>query len=250
MTKDTFPLGIRAIGFDLGETLLTYRDTPPSWASCYHASLSAVAEACEFSPTDIQFADAETILAGYNTRINPRTEEVPAEQIFRRVLEPWQLSPEHIHTAIEAFFHFFQRNLVVYPEVHETLASLRQRGFKIGVLTDVAYGMPRPFVQNDLANAGLDPLVDVLLTSVDVGFRKPDPRGFLALAKALAVHPTEMIYIGNEPKDVIGANAAAVFSVLIDRDHLLPQHGQRTTVHSLAEVLQPLAYSSTSDANA
>jgi len=89
-----------------------------------------------------------------------------------------------------------------------------------------------------------------LLTSVDVGFRKPDPRGFLALAKALAVHPTEMIYIGNEPKDVNGANATAVFSVLIDRDHLLPQHGQRTTVHSLTEVLQPWAYSSTSEANA
>jgi putative hydrolase of the HAD superfamily len=250
MTKDTFPRRIRAIGFDLGETLLTYRDTPPSWASCYHASLSAVAEACDSSPTDIQFAEAETILAGYNTRINPRTEEVPAEQIFRRVLEAWRLSPEHLHTAIGAFFHFFQQHLVVYPEVHETLAALRKRGFKIGVLTDVPYGMPRPFVQNDLANAGIDPLVDVLLTSVDVGFRKPAPRGILALAKTLAVSPTEMIYVGNEPKDVSGANAAGVFSVLIDRGHLLPQHGQRAIVHSLAEVLQAWACSSTSAVNA
>jgi putative hydrolase of the HAD superfamily len=247
--KESFPRGIRAIGFDLGETLLTYRDTPPSWASRYHAALSDVATACAFSPTDVQFADAEAILGGYNTRINPRTEEVPARQIFRRVLEAWRCSPEYIDTAIGAFFHFFQQHLVVYPEVHESLTALRERGFKIGVLTDVAYGMPRPLVETDLAHAGVAPLVDVLLTSVDVGFRKPDPRGFLALAKALAVHPTEMIYIGNEAKDVIGGDAADVFSVLIDRGHLLPQYNQRAVIHSLAEI--PLAWEckSTSEAN-
>jgi FMN phosphatase YigB (HAD superfamily) len=61
----------------------------------------------------------------------------------------------------------------------------------------------------------------------DVAFRKPDPRCLLALAKALDGSPAEMVHMGNEPKDIAGANAAGVSSVLIDRDRLLPEHGQR-----------------------
>jgi len=243
-----YPRGIRAIAFDLGETLLTYRDIPPSWESLYRAALSNVADACGGSPTFAQFATAEALLAEYNTRINSRAEEVAAEHIFRRVLEASWLSAEQLQTAVEAFFRFFQQNLIVYPETHQTLARLRQWGLKIGVLTDVAYGMPRPFVQNGLANVGIDSLIDVLFTSVDVGFRKPNPRGFLALARALAVRPAEMIYVGNESKDVVGANSAGLFSVLIDRDGFVPQYGQSAVIHSLAEIPKAWAFRSSPEA--
>jgi len=234
------PRGIRAIGFDLGETLLTYRDTPLSWVSLYRSALKSVAQSCSCSPVDAQFLAAEAVLVQHNTRLNPRTEEIPAEEIFRRILDAWQLSPEVLAVAIEAFFCFFQQRLVAYDETFLTLTSLREQGFKIGVLTDVPYGMPRAFVQRDLIDGGIAPLIDQLLTSVDTGFRKPEPHGFNALTKSLGVSPAEILYIGNEPKDVIGANAADIFSVLIDRENRDPAHGQRATIHSLSDIIPAL----------
>jgi len=232
--------GIRAVGFDLGETLLTYRDTPLSWVSLYRAALTSVAGVCNSSPIEEQFLAAEAILVEYNTRLNPRIKEIPAEEIFRHILNEWQLPSDVLPAAIEVFFRFFQQRLIAYDETCATLTTLRERGFKIGVLTDVPYGMPRAFVQHDLADGGIISLIDQLLTSVDVGFRKPEPRGFLALAESLGILPAEMIYIGNEPKDVVGANAAGIFSILIDREKRGAQHGQRATIHSFSEIVPAL----------
>lgn len=41
----------RAIGFDLGDTLLAYRGVPLNWASLYDEALRAVAVRCGAVPT-------------------------------------------------------------------------------------------------------------------------------------------------------------------------------------------------------
>ena len=60
--------------------------------------------------------------------------------------------------------------------------------------------------------------IDIVLSSVDIGFRKPDTKGYLDLGKQLNSTVSEMIFVGNEEKDIKGANQAGIFSVLIDRD--------------------------------
>lgn len=108
---------IRAVGFDLGETLLFYRDTPMSWVTLYPDALAAVAKSCPAHPTTAQLARATDILTQHNTRVVPRTHEIPAEKIFRSILEAWELhAAKHSSAAIEAFFSFFQQRLSAYPE--------------------------------------------------------------------------------------------------------------------------------------
>ena len=97
--------------------------------------------------------------------------------------------------------------------------------------------MPRHLVERDLTEAGLVDCVDVLLTSVDVGHRKPAPEGFLAMAKALSVSIESFIYVGNEPKDIAGPKAAHARAVLVARDGRQPGLGQDATIRSLAELL-------------
>lgn len=216
-------MAIRAIGFDFGETLATYRDTPLNWASLYRPALDRVATALGLTPSETAFARAEEVLRQFNTRLNPRTREVAADEIFRTALVEWgPVSTDSTRTAVAAFFGFFQQSLQPYPETLSALECLRGCGLRLGVLTDVPYGMPRRFVENDLQQSGIEPWIDVLLTSVDVGFRKPAPDGFRALAKALDVGLDEMIYVGNEPKDIAGANSAPMVSVLIDRGRSAP----------------------------
>lgn len=225
---------VEAVGFDLGETLLTYADTPPSWVSLYPVALERVAASCGATLTAEQFAAAAEVLSRFNTRLHPRPEEIPADVIFTEVLSLWRLpSAPHVAAAVEAFFGFFQQRLQNYPETAEALAALRARGIRTGVLTDVPYGMPRTFVQRDLADAKLEGAVDFLLTSVEVGWRKPEPAGFLALARELEVEPGELWFVGNEEKDIVGALAAGATAVLIDREGKAPRWGQQHTLHDL-----------------
>jgi putative hydrolase of the HAD superfamily len=228
---------IRAVGFDLGDTLLFYRDTPMSWVTLYPDALTAVAKHCQAQPTPEQFVRAKEILTQHNTRVVPRTREIPAETILGSILETWKLDPaQDSSAAIEAFFTFFQQRLSAYPETVSVLQTLRMQSIPTGILTDVAYGMPRTFVERDIAGAGITGLFDVLLTSVEVGVRKPEPAGYHELAKRLGVEPTQMLYVGNEAKDVIGARQAGAFSALLDRDGSGTNHGQDFTLSTLANL--------------
>jgi len=232
---------IRAIGFDLGDTLLFYRDTPMSWVTLYPDALAAVAKSCQIQPTPEQFARAKKILTQHNTRVVPRTREIPAETILGSVLEAWGLDPvKHSSAAIEAFFSFFQQRLSAYPETASVLQTLRAHNIPTGILTDVAYGMPRAFVERDIAGAGIAGLFEILLTSVEVGFRKPELAGYHELAERLGVAPGEMLYVGNEAKDVIGARQAGAFSALLDRDGSGANHGQDFTLSTLTGLYEIL----------
>lgn len=232
---------IRAVGFDLGDTLLFYRDTPMSWVVMYPDALAAVAKSCKAEPAIEQLSRAKEILTQHNTRVVPRTHEVPAETIFTLILEAWAVDPRnHLDAAIEAYFTFFQQRMSAYPETVEVLQTLRAKGIPTGILTDVAYGMPRTFVQRDISGAGITDWFDVLLTSVEVGVRKPEPAGYRELAKRLNVEPKQMLYIGNEPKDVIGAKQAGACAVFLDRDNSGADHGQDFTISTLGEACEIL----------
>jgi putative hydrolase of the HAD superfamily len=228
---------IRAVGFDLGDTLLFYRDTPMSWVALYPDALAAVAKSCKAQPTAVQVERAKQILTQHNTRVVPRTREIPAEAILGSILEAWELDPaKHSSAAIEAFFSFFQQRLSAYPETVSVLQTLRAHRIPTGILTDVAYGMPRAFVERDIAGASITGLFDVLLTSVDVGVRKPEPAGYHELATQLGVGPNQMLYVGNEAKDVIGARQVGAFSALTDRAGSGANHGQDFTLSTLADL--------------
>lgn len=230
---------IRAAGFDLGDTLLFYRDTPLNWASLYPEALAAVATACGAVPTREQLAAATHVLKQHNTRLVPRTREVSANDILSSVLEAWSLDPAaHLHATIEAFFGFFQQHLCAYPETVPVLTRLRELQVPTGILTDVPYGMPRAFVQRDLDGAGLSSLFDTLVTSVEVGVRKPETAGYRTLAERLGVELHEMLYVGNEPKDVLGANRAGARSAFLDREDSGADHGQGFTISNLTGVLE------------
>lgn len=205
--------------------------------------IRAVARSCQAQPTAEQFERAKQILTQHNTRVAPRAREIPAKAILGSILEAWELDPaKHSSAAIEAFFLFFQQRLSAYPETRSVLQALRTRRIPTGIMTDVAYGMPRAFVERDIAGAGITGLFDVLLTSVEVGVRKPESAGYLTLAKCLGVEPSQMLYVGNEAKDVIGAKRAGALAVFLDRNGTGENHGQdftASTLTALYEILFP-----------
>ncbi|MDE6595448.1 MAG: HAD family hydrolase, partial [Oscillospiraceae bacterium] len=116
--------------------------------------------------------------------------------------------------------------------------KLKQHGIKIGILTDVAYGMENEFSLKDIS--ALSDFIDIAFTSVDVGYRKPNSAGYLKLIGALEISPNEMIFIGDEEKDIIGAKKLGIVSALINRSKETKDFGQDYTLKSLSDIFSIL----------
>jgi HAD superfamily hydrolase (TIGR01509 family) len=99
------------------------------------------------------------------------------------------------------------------PGVVTLLDELDRRGIAKGVFSDYPAG-------DKLAALGLAGRFDVVMSAVDSGIDafKPDPRGYLAAARALGVPPAAVLYVGDRPEvDARGAAAAGMPSVVIGR---------------------------------
>lgn len=93
-----------------------------------------------------------------------------------------------------------------YPDARSTLIALRERGFRLGIVTNRAFGGER--FRADLRNAGLAIGWDAEAVSVEVGYLKPHPALFEAALQQLAAAPAEVLMVGNSlAEDIAGAQA-------------------------------------------
>ena len=227
---------IKAIGFDVGHTLIKYNN-PLNWQGLYRSGLEHAAAAANITLSEEMISAATDVLLKYNTRVNYREWETTSDCIFNEILKGWGLQTD-LYTIKSGFYSFFKADAEPYPETIDTLKKLKQFGIKIGILTDVAYGMDNVFSLEDISV--LSDFIDIALTSVDVGYRKPNSAGFLKLLESLEISPNEMIFIGDEEKDIIGAKKLGIASALINRSNDIKDFGQNYTLESLSDIFSIL----------
>lgn len=59
----------------------------------------------------------------------------------------------------------------------------------------------------------------------------------MMLVEKIHVDISEIVFVGDEEKDMICANNAGAYSVLINRDDAVKNYGQAEEIHSLTELL-------------
>lgn len=96
----------------------------------------------------------------------------------------------------------------IYEGVEATLAELRKRGLKLGVVT----GKARTSWEVSRSAASLGDF-DVVVLDDDVNEPKPNPEGILLALSDLGVAPDEAVYVGDSIGDISAANDAGVVSV-------------------------------------
>lgn len=227
---------MNALGFDLGNTLMEYAGVPLNWAQHYPAALGSLADFLQVEVRAEQIERGSDLLRRYNTRLNPRETEVGFATILAELCGCLGAPAAEEGPAAAAFFRVFQQHLRGFDDARVTLANLRARKLKLGVFTDVPYGMPRELVLRDIADAGLAGAIDVVLTSRDAGFRKPAVATLCALATALGCTAAEMAYVGDEQKDIEAARRFGCGAILLDRLDRRPDWGQDRTIRSLLEL--------------
>ena len=114
-------------------------------------------------------------------------------------------------------------NFDLYEDVLPTLADLRGRGLKLGLVSNTARDLDA-FV----AHHALD--VDAALSSRAHGKVKPHESIFRAVLERLEVEPAASAMVGDSPDDdVAGARSLGIRAFLLDRDERYPDHPERLT---------------------
>lgn len=105
-----------------------------------------------------------------------------------------------------------------YPDAIPTLETLREQGYKLGLVTNAMQPMWMRDVE--LETYGLLPYLDARVTSGDTGYMKPHPAIYQRILDMLEVEPAQAVFVGDRPEnDIAGANAAGLTSVLIRPSH-------------------------------
>ena len=109
------------------------------------------------------------------------------------------------------------------PHLDEVLAELKQRGYKLGVITNTVTSREE-HVRIALRKIDCEKYFDVIVTSVDVGCNKPDKKIFLTALKMLGVKPKEALMVGNRiTADIAGGNQLGMTTVLLKWNKRYPE---------------------------
>ena len=105
-----------------------------------------------------------------------------------------------------------------WDDVRPAFERLRDRGVPVGVISNWDRRLP-----GLLDGLGFADVVQVVISSAEVGLRKPDPRIFELACARLGVDAARSMHVGDHVyADVLGARAAGLAPVLIDRPGLTP----------------------------
>jgi putative hydrolase of the HAD superfamily len=97
------------------------------------------------------------------------------------------------------------------PEALDVLGLLRDRGLRIGLVSDCTSELPDAWPRLPLA-----PLVDAPVFSCVERTRKPDPRLFHAVAERLPADPAACLYVGDGGgRELTGASGIGMRAVLL-----------------------------------
>lgn len=226
---------IKAVIFDIGGTLVDY-PIPLNWSALYRPAFESIEQKHGLHISEKEYEHISIVLSKYNTRINPREREVSSDTIFREIISGTNI-PDELFTDIKRdFYSFFRRDVVVFPEAEETLSALASKNIIIGTLSDVAYGMDNEFALDDIK-----PLLKYIrypYTSNDTGRRKPCGKGLEILAEKMGLSVSELVFAGDEKKDMECARNAGAAGILINRSGEPKDYGQEHEITTLSDIIK------------
>lgn len=92
------------------------------------------------------------------------------------------------------------------PHLIDCMEALRGDGLRLGLISNI---ISRSIVPHFVAEYGLTPYMECVITSAGTGIRKPDPAIFRLAEQELGLRPEELAYVGDTlSRDVRGVRAA------------------------------------------
>jgi HAD superfamily hydrolase (TIGR01509 family) len=232
-------MGLKAVLFDLFDTLLLLDDVEVYYPACLrqlHGFLvtKGVKESFEeFEKTYLKVRE-EFIKKAHQTLEEPHF-NIRVSQTLQRLGYTYIESDPTVVGATKAFGDELKKHVSLDVDAIDTLKQLRAE-YKLGIVSNL--GIPE--CGRELLNDyGLKPFFDVVVISGEINRRKPSPEIYNAALKSLNVTASDTVFVGDTPElDIDGPKKMEMRAILIERKpinekpHLEPD----ATIHRLTEL--------------
>lgn len=223
---------IRAIGFDLDNTLFNHREAATralelliaekGWAYTNEISVGGEWHRLE----DLYFAQ---YVAGTMTLMEHRRARMRNFLMSTDVL----VNDRDLDALWDDYLRHYSNSWVAYPDVMSVLDSLKASGYKLAVLTNGQQAQQ----EAKLAAMGLVAHFEVVLAIGTVDALKPDRRAFEHLCRALECDAEEVLFVGDDlDYDVRASINAGLRAVWLNRDGLKAPEGITRQIQSLNDL--------------
>ncbi|MDW5561600.1 MAG: HAD family hydrolase [Methanomassiliicoccus sp.] len=232
---------MKAVLFDLGHTLIDYYY---DWKGPEERGIAGIYDIVhECSPK----TDREEFTTYLRERLQysrsmkyDQYVETPLAELMGECLERYGcLDEDSLQRSMEVFYNVLLEDRNLVHGAVDLLAEIKERGLSVGLISDVAWGLPSEFPMRDIRHFGMDAYFDDYVFSTDVGLRKPHPKMFKIALSNLGVDASEAMYVGNSiAQDIRGAKGVGIRAVLKSSAYcpqaegVFPDH----TVQTLDEV--------------
>lgn len=153
---------------------------------------------------------------------------------YEKIVRAWGLDAALAPRLVEHFWSTYDRLCVPSDATAQLLGELRQRGLKLGVITNGQSIRQR----RKLTALGLEGCFDTILVSGEEGVRKPDAEIFRRALARCAVAANEAVFVGDHPvADVEGAHRAGMLAVWKFVPYWPPVITTAPVIHELRELL-------------
>ena len=157
-------------------------------------------------------------------------DEEQAARLHEAELAAWAASRDHQRSAtladviaaagvqdpfLEGYHGWWEPHTLIDPDVPTLFAGLRERGIRIGVLSNTLW--PRSEHERIFTRDDVLALIDGAVYSSEIAWTKPHPEAFRAALAAVGVEdPASAVFVGDRPYDDIhGAKSIGMRAVLV-----------------------------------
>jgi putative hydrolase of the HAD superfamily len=197
-------MAVRAVIFDWGGTL-----TP--WHGIDHDALWRAVCAPHFPPE--RAGEVAAAILAAERDLWQVTERSQQSATLAQVFERAGITPTEAFVA--GYYQMWDPHTLTDPEAAPLLRRLRERGIKIGVLSNTMW--PRSAHERVFTRDQVLELIDGAVYSSEIPWAKPHPEAFRAAMAAVGEDdPAACVFVGDRPyDDVHGAKSVGMRAVLV-----------------------------------
>jgi HAD superfamily hydrolase (TIGR01549 family) len=107
-------------------------------------------------------------------------------------------------------------NVEFFDGVSETLCALNEKGYLLGIVTDTANSISAKL--SWFERGGFGHVWDSIVSSLELGTRKPDPKIYQAALQQLGLTPDQAAFVGHKASELAGAHEVGMRTIAFNYD--------------------------------
>ncbi|MFH1179402.1 MAG: HAD family hydrolase [Candidatus Bathyarchaeota archaeon] len=208
---------IKAILLDFGGTL---SDGELDWDP-YHESIKSYLSSHGYYIEMPKLKKSLRAALAELEKVRSKGKEMKFEEVYAIFLSDLEIRYDSV--MLEWLHMNFRKHYKTnfYPCIEDVLKKLAQ-SYKVALISNTMSDQPKLLLQE----AGYDQYFDLIITSQELGIRKPNPKIFKTVLEELGVKPDEAVHVGDSVEaDMYGARDSGITGIWIKTPEQAPWNG-------------------------